>query len=52
MQLEILKMELIKKLKNTQAIKKQDYAVLEEAINKRQVMTSSKVHMTGRFMGL
>ena len=33
MQMEMLEMELIKKLQNTQAIQKQAYTELEEAIN-------------------
>ena len=48
----MLEMELIKKLQNTQAIQKQAYTELEEAINNRPVMTSSNVHMPGRFMGV
>ena len=39
MQMEMLEMELIKKLQNTQAIQKQAYVELEEAINTRPVMT-------------
>lgn len=35
MQMEMLEMELIKKLQNTQAIQKQAYSELEEAINQR-----------------
>lgn len=35
MQMEMLEMELIKKLQNTQAIQKQAYTELEEAINNR-----------------
>ena len=50
--MEMLEMELIKKLQNTQAIQKQAYTELEEAINNRPVMTSSNVHMPGRFMGV
>lgn len=40
MQMEMLEMELIKKLQNTQAIQKQAYMELEEAINNRPVLTS------------
>jgi hypothetical protein len=43
-------MEMIKKLLNTQAIQKQAYTELEEAINNKPVMTSSNVHMQSRFM--
>ena len=39
--MEMLEMELIKKLQNTQAIQKQAYTELEEAINNRPAMTSS-----------
>jgi len=39
MQMEILEMELIKKLQNTQAIQKQAYKEMEEAINRRPVMS-------------
>jgi hypothetical protein len=35
MQMEMLEMELIKKLQNTQAIQKMAYVELEEAINAR-----------------
>lgn len=35
MQMEMLEMELIKKLQNTQAIQKQAYTELEEAINQK-----------------
>ena len=42
-------MEMIKKLLNTQAIQKQAYTELEEAINNKPVMTSSNVHMQSRF---
>ena len=45
-------MELIKKLKNIQAIQNQAYTELEEAINKRLAMNSSNVHMPGRLMGV
>ena len=38
MQMEMLEMELIKKLQNTQAIQKQAYTELEEAINQRPAM--------------
>ena len=38
MQMEMLEMELIKKLQNTQAIQKQAYTELEEAINHRPSM--------------
>ena len=38
MQMEMLEMELIKKLQNTQAIQKQAYTELEEAINTRPAM--------------
>ena len=38
MQMEMLEMELIKKLQNTQAIQKQAYVELEDAINNRPVM--------------
>ena len=38
MQMEMLEMELIKKLQNTQAIQKQAYVELEEAINNRPTM--------------
>ena len=38
MQMEMLEMELIKKLQNTQAIQKQAYAELEDAINTRPQM--------------
>ena len=41
MQMEMLEMELIKKLQNTQAIQKQAYMELEEAINNRPVLTNS-----------
>ena len=51
MQMEMLEMELIKKLQNTQAIQKQAYTELEEAINNRPAMTSSNPHMSGRFIG-
>jgi hypothetical protein len=34
MQMEMLEMELIKKLQNTQAIQKQAYAELENALSK------------------
>ena len=44
-------MEMIKKLKIAQAIQKQAYSELEEAINKRPVITSNK-HMPGRLMGI
>lgn len=37
--MEMLEMELIKKLQNTQAIQKQAYVELEEAINTRPVLT-------------
>ena len=50
MQMEMLEMELIKKLQNTQAIQKQAYTELEEAINNRQVISSSNVHMQSRFI--
>lgn len=36
--MEMLEMELIKKLQNTQAIQKQAYTELEEAINTRPAM--------------
>ena len=36
--MEMLEMELIKKLQNTQAIQKQAYAELEDAINTRPVV--------------
>ena len=39
MQMEMLEMELIKKLQNTQAIQKQAYTELEEAINTRPAMS-------------
>ena len=52
MQMVMLEMELIKKLKNTQAIQKQVYNELEEAINKRPEITSSNVLMPGRLMGV
>jgi hypothetical protein len=41
MQMEVLEMELIKKLQNTQAIQKQAYSELEEAISRRPVMSLS-----------
>lgn len=39
MQMEMLEMELIKKLQNTQAIQKQAYVELEDAINNRPTMS-------------
>lgn len=42
MQMEMLEMELIKKLQNTQAIQKQAYVELEDAINNRPVVASFK----------
>lgn len=41
MQMEMLEMELIKKLQNTQAIQKQAYVELEDAINNRPAMFNS-----------
>ncbi len=41
MQMEMLEMELIKKLQNTQAIQKQAYTELEEAINTRPMQGNS-----------
>ena len=38
MQMELLEMELIKKLQNTQAIQKQAYMDLESAIQQRSVI--------------
>ena len=43
-------MKIIKKLLNTQAIQKQAYTELEEAINNKPVITSSNVHMQSRFI--
>ena len=40
MQMEMLEMELIKKLQNTQAIQKQAYAELENALSKPNPSTS------------
>jgi hypothetical protein len=40
MQMEMLEMELIKKLQNTQAIQKQAYAELENALSKQGPYTS------------
>ena len=41
MQMEMLEMELIKKLQNTQAIKKQAYTELEKAINQERTVISA-----------
>ena len=41
MQMEMLEMELIKKLQNTQAIQKQAYTELEDAINARPLQQNS-----------
>ena len=38
MQMEMLEMELIKKLQNTQAIQKQAYTELEKAINQERTV--------------
>jgi hypothetical protein len=46
----MLEMKIIKKLLNTQAIQKQAYTELEEAINNKPVITSSNVHMQSRFI--
>ena len=46
--MEMLEIESIKNLENTQAIHKQAYTEFEEAIN--QVMIISNVLMLGRFM--
>lgn len=51
MQMEMLEMELIKKLQNTQAIQKQAYTELEEAINNRPVMTVNSQNPYGQFRG-
>ena len=40
MQMEMLEMELIKKLQNTQAIQKQAYAELENALSKPTAYTA------------
>ena len=40
MQMEMLEMELIKKLQNTQAIQKQAYTELEKAINQERTVMS------------
>jgi len=40
MQMEMLEMELIKKLQNTQAIQKQAYSELEQALSKQGPATS------------
>ena len=40
MQMEMLEMELIKKLQNTQAIQKQAYAELENALSKPAAFTA------------
>lgn len=41
MQMEMLEMELIKKLQNTQAIQKKAYADLEEALQQRNNLNLS-----------
>ena len=52
MQMIMLEIEMIKKMMISQAIQKQVYSELEEANNKRPVMTSSNVHMPGRLLGI
>ena len=47
MQMEMLEMELIKKLQNTQAIQKQAYTELEKAINAER-MGGADYGMGGR----
>ena len=54
MQMELLEMELIKKLQNTQAIQKQAYMDLEQAIQQRSVIgqpADSKGHSGYRSTG-
>lgn len=56
MQMELLEMELIKKLQNTQAIQKQAYMDLETAIQQRSViggpeMNSGYRSAAARFQG-
>ena len=41
MQMELLEMELIKKLQNTQAIQKEAYSELEQALSQPSVMIGS-----------
>lgn len=50
--MKTLNIILIRKLQNTQAIQKEAYTQLKEAINKRPGMASSNVHMPGRFIGV
>jgi hypothetical protein len=45
MQMELLEMELIKKLQNTQAIQKEAYAELERALSQPQKMMGSSYMM-------
>ena len=47
MQMEMLEMELIKKLQNTQAIQKEAYAELEKALSAPQKMLGSYVMKNG-----
>ena len=47
MQMELLEMELIKKLQNTQAIQKQAYMDLESAIQQRSVIGQPSDSMSG-----
>ena len=58
MQMEMLEMELIKKLQNTQAIQKQAYAELENALSKQGPLQSytsgggpSGMHPFGKMSG-
>jgi len=43
MQMEMLEMELIKKLQNTQAIQKEAYAELEKALSQPKMMGSYQI---------
>lgn len=51
MQMEILEMELIKKLQNTQAIQKQAYMELETAIQQRSNAGLGEMSQTGKAPG-
>lgn len=52
MQMELLEMELIKKLQNTQAIQKQAYSELEQALQmKGASMTEYNSNREGVMMG-
>jgi len=58
MQMEMLEMELIKKLQNTQAIQKQAYAELENALQKQAVTSYTSgggvggLHPFGKISGM